>query len=84
MRETQNKRENFKKVNSDEDTRLICVFLRKPLIGENHLLAIFKTNMHDPHKYLFRPKYRPPTIVSESKESKEFFSIFREKIDFEN
>jgi hypothetical protein len=40
--------------------------------------------MHDPHKYLFQPKYRPPTIVSESKESKEFFSIFRGKIDFEN
>ena len=36
MRETQIKRENFKKVNSDEYTRLIAVFLtkRKPLIGD--------------------------------------------------
>ena len=36
IRETQNERENFKKVKSDEDTRLIGVFLkkRKPLIGD--------------------------------------------------
>ena len=36
--------------------------------------------MHDPHKYLFSPKCRLPTKVSQSKESKEFFLIFRDKI----
>jgi hypothetical protein len=35
--------------------------------------------MHDPHKFLFWPKCRPPILVSETKEPKKFFSIFREK-----
>ena len=46
-------------------------------------MGIFKTNVNDHHKYLFRPKCRPPTIVSESKENKKFFSIIRDKIYFE-
>ena len=52
--------------------------------NENHFLANFKSNIRDPQKYLFRPKCRLPTQVSESKESKEVYSISRVKIDFEN
>ena len=36
-------------------------------------MAIFKSNVNDSHKYLFRQNYRTPTIVTESKESKKIF-----------
>ena len=39
------------------------------------VLAIFKTNVNDPHKYLSRHKLKTPTIVTETKEK--IISIFK-------
>ena len=51
-----------------EKTRLFGVFLtkRKPL---------FKTNIHDPQKNIFRPKCRSPTIVQNQKSPRNLFQF---------
>ena len=68
---TRAERENLKKVDSDEDNRLFIVFLTftKPIFG-NFLNQYARSS-----KYLSRPKYRQPILVSESEEIQLVFNI---------
>jgi hypothetical protein len=71
-----NQKRNFEKNQKRRRKSIFWCFFKR---NENHFLTFFKTNMHDPHKYLFRPKCHPPTLVSESKEPMNFYQFSGKK-----